>query len=414
MQELKEAVVVEAVRTPTGRSGWKGMEKKGAFWDVSAQHLIVAVIEGLMERVKAKCPHFNPVDIEDTAVGCLSQLGEQSGNLGRVAVIAAGLPDEVAGWTIDRYCNAGLQAINAQAQAIMCGCGDIMIAAGVEHMSHYPMGSSIEAASQAGYPVSFHPKFQERGGFVLMGVAAETVAEKYDLSREDMDKFGLWSQQKAVKAIRDEEWYKKRVVPVIIKREGKRIVVDKDEPPRVSALDSPEVAYQKMKELEPRFKEGGKVTAGNSSGIVDGAAATLLMSKQKANELGFEPMVTIRSMAVSGSDPVIMLLGPVPAMKKALARARITFNDIDVWEPNEAFASPVLAFCQEFGLDYSSPKINPTGGAIAIGHPIGCSGVLYFTEMVHWMVHHNLRWGLQTLCGGGGVGIATIVEREGQ
>jgi len=229
-----------------------------------------------------------------------------------------------------------------------------------------------------------------------------------------LDNFGLWSQQKAVKAIRDEEWYKKKIIPVIIEREGKRITVDKDEPPRVFALESPEVAYQKMKELEPRFKENGKITAGNSSGIVDGAAATLLMSKQKANELGLEPMVTIRSMAVSGSEPVIMLLGPIPAMKKALARARITFNDIDVWEPNEAFASPVLAFCQEFSLDYNSPKINPTGGAIAIGHPIGCSGVLYFTEMVHWMVRHNLKWGLQTLCGGGGVGIATTVEREGQ
>ena len=413
MKELKEAVVVEAVRTPTGRSGWKGMEKKGAFCDVSAQHLIATAVEELVERVKAKCPRFNPAEIEDLAVGCLSQVGEQSGNLGRLAALAAGLPDEVAGWSIDRYCNAGLQAINAQAQAIMCGCGDIMIAAGVEHMSHYPMGSSIEAALKAGYPMSFHPNLQKRGAFVVMGVAAEMVAERYNLSREDMDKFGLWSQQKAVKAISDEEWYKKRIVPVRIEQEGKTIVVDKDEPPRATVLDNPEAAYQKMKELEPRFKENGKVTAGNSSGIVDGAAAILLMSKQKAKELGLEPMATIRSMAVSGSDPVIMLLGPVPAMQKALARAGITFNDIDVWEPNEAFASPVLAFCQEFGLAYDDPRINPTGGAIAIGHPIGCSGVLYFTEMVHWMVRHNLRWGLQTLCGGGGVGIATIVEREG-
>jgi len=413
MKELKEAVVVEAVRTPTGRSGWKGMEKKGAFCDVSAHHLIATAVEELVERVKAKCPHFNPAEIEDLAVGCLSQIGEQSGNLGRLAALAAGLPDEVAGWSIDRYCNAGLQAINAQAQAIMCGCGDIMIAAGVEHMSHYPMGSTIEAALKAGYPMSFHPNLQKRGAFGAMGVAAEMVAERYNLSQEDMDKFGLWSQQKAVKAIRDEEWYKKRTVPVRVEQEGKTIVVDKDEPPRANALDDPEAAYQKMKELESRFKEGGKVTAGNSSGIVDGAAATLLMSKQKAKELGLEPMATIRSMAVSGSEPVIMLLGPIPAMKKALARAGITFNDIDVWEPNEAFAAPVLAFCQEFGLVYDDPRINPTGGAIAIGHPIGCSGVLYFTEMVHWMVHHNLRWGLQAICGGGGVGIATIVEREG-
>ncbi len=412
MKELREAVVVEAVRTPTGRSGWKGMEKKGAFCDVSAQHLIAAALEGLVERVKAKCPRFNPAEIEDAAVGCLSQIGEQGMNIGRMGVIAAGLPDEVAGWSINRYCNAGLQAINSQAQAIMCGCGDIMIAAGVENMSHYPMMSDFEAAQKSGYPISFHPNVVKRG-LVLMGVAAEMVGEKYNQSREDMDRFGLWSQQKAVKALRDDEWYKKRIVPVRIEREGEpTIVVDKDEPPRAIALDDPEAAYEKMKELEPRFKKEGKVTAANSSGIVDGAAATMLMSREKAEELGLEPMVTIRSMAVAGDDPIIMLLGPIPAMKKALARAGVTFNDIEVWEPNEAFASPVLAFCQEFGVAYDDPRINPSGGAIALGHPIGCSGVLYFTEMVHWMVRHNLRWGLQTLCGGGGVGIATIVERE--
>lgn len=412
MKELKEAVVVEAVRTPTGRSGWKGMEKKGAFSEVSAQHLIAIALAELVQRVKAKCPRFDPSEIEDVACGCLSQIGEQGGNIGRMAVIAAELPDEVAGWSVNRYCNAGLQAINSQAQAIMSGCGDIMIACGVENMSRYPMMSDIQAAQQAGYPVHFHRNVMKRG-MVMMGVAAEMVAEKYNLSREDMDRLGLWSQQKAVKAIRDEGWYKKRIVPVTVEPEGETpIIVDKDEPPRAEALDNPEAAWQRMCKLEPRFKEGGKVTAGNSSGIVDGAAATMLMSKEKAKELGLKPMVTIRSMAVAGSDPAIMLLGPIPAMKKALARAGITFNDVDVFEPNEAFASPVLAFCQEFGIAYNDPRINPTGGAIAIGHPIGCSGVLYFTEMVHWMARHNLRWGLQTLCGGGGVGIATVVERE--
>lgn len=413
MKELREAVVVEAVRTPTGRSGWKGMEKKGAFCDVSAQHLLATAIEGLVERVKEKCPRFDPTEIEDLAVGCLSQIGEQSGNLGRIGALISGLPDEVAGWSIDRYCNAGLQAINAQAQAIMTGCGDIMIAAGVEHMSHYPMGSTFEAATKAGYPVSFHPNFMKRGGLVMMGVAAEMVAERYNLSREEMDRLGLWSQQKAVQAIREEEWYKKRIVPVKVEvKDQPTAIVDRDEPPRAEALDNPGAAWERMKQLEPRFKEGGSVTAGNSSGIVDGAAAMMLMSKEKAKELGLEPMATIRSMAVAGSEPVIMLLGPIPAMKKALARAGLTFDDIEVFEPNEAFASPVLAFCKEFGIAYDDPRINPTGGAIAIGHPIGCTGVLYFTEMVHWMVRHNLRYGLQTLCGGGGVGIATVVERE--
>jgi acetyl-CoA acyltransferase len=412
MKELKEAVVVDAVRTPTGRSGWKGMEKKGVFCDVSAQHLIAAAIEGLVERVNEKCPRFDPAEIEDVAVGCNAQIGEQGMNIGRLGVIAAGLPDEVAGWSINRYCNAGLQAINSQAQAIMTGCGDIMIAAGVEQMSHYPMMSDFEAAQKSGYPVSFHRNVAKRG-LVLMGAAAEMVAEKYDFSREEMDKLGLWSQQKAVTAMRDEECYKERVVPVKLwKKDEPPVIVDKDEPPRAIALDDPEAAWERMKQLESRFKEGGKVTAGNSSGIVDGAAATMLMSREKADELGLEPLVTIRSMAVSGDDPVIMLLGPIPAMKKALARAEITMDDIEVWEPNEAFASPVLAFCKEFGVAYDDPRINPTGGAIAIGHPIGCTGVLYFTEMVHWMVRHNLRWGLQALCGGGGVGIATVVERE--
>ena len=412
MKELREAVVVEAVRTPTGRSGWKGMEKKGAFSDVSAQDLIAIALAELVKRVKEKSPRFDPREIEDVACGCLSQIGEQGGNIGRMGVLAAELPDEVAGWSLNRYCNAGLQAINSQAQSIMTGCGDIMIACGVESMSHYPMMSDIQAAQQAGYPMHFNRNVMKRG-LIMMGVSAEMVAERYNLSREDMDRLGLWSQQKAVKAIRDEEWYKKRIVPVTVEvKDQPTRIVDKDEPPRAIALDDSEAAWEGMSKLEPRFKEGGSVTAGNSSGIVDGAAATMLMSKEKAKELGLEPMVTIRSMAVAGSDPVIMLLGPIPAMKRALSRAGITMDDVDVFEPNEAFASPVLAFCKDFGMAYDDPRINPTGGAIAIGHPIGCSGVLYFTEMVHWMVRHNLRWGLQTLCGGGGVGIATVVERE--
>lgn len=412
MKELREAVVVEAVRTPTGRSGWKGMEKAGAFCNVSAQHLLVTAIDGLLERVKAKCPQFDPLEVEDVAVGCLSQIGEQA-NIGRVATIASNLPQEAASWTLERYCNAGLQAINSQAQAIMTGCGDIMIAAGVEHMSHYGMGSTIDVVVKAGFPLSFHRKAVERGVYTIMGLSAEMVHEKYNLLREDMDRLGLWSNQKAIKAMREEEWYKKRIVPVEVQIwDEPPKIVDKDEPPYALCLDDPDAAYEKMKKLEARFKAGGQMTAGNSSKIVDAAAATMLMSKEKAKELGLEPMVTIRSMAVAGDDPVIMLMAPVPAMKKALSRAGLTMDDMDVWEPNEAFASPVLAFCKELGVAFDDPRINPTGGAIALGHPIGCTGVLYFTEMVHWMVHHNLRWGLQALCGGGGVGIATVVERE--
>ncbi len=408
---LKEVVVVEAVRTPTGKSGWAGAAKGGAFAKVSAQHLLATVLRGLVDRVMEKAPAFDPREIEDVAVGCLSQIGEQGLNLGRIGVLAADLPEEVAGWTVNRYCNAGLQAINSQAHALMCGAGEIAIAAGVELMSHYAMGSDFAVAAQAGLPASVHPRAAERGALNPMGVSAQMVADRYGLSREDMDRFSLWSHQKAVRAMREEEWYRKRVVPVEVEEgEGSKRVVDKDEPPRAEALDDPESAWAKMAALPPRFREDGTVTAGNSSAIVDGAAAVMLMTAEKAEKLGLEPMARIVSTAVAGSEPLIMLLGPIPAMRKALKRAGITMDDVDVFEPNEAFASPVLAFCLEFGLSFDDPRINPTGGAISIGHPIGCSGVLYFTEMVHWLKRKGLRYGLQTLCGGGGVGIATVVE----
>ncbi|MEM2782936.1 MAG: thiolase family protein, partial [Candidatus Hadarchaeales archaeon] len=216
--------------------------------------------------------------------------------------------------------------------------------------------------------------------------------------------------QKAVKAMREREWYEKRVIPVEVERGGEKIRVEKDEPPRTISLDDPATAYERLKALPPRFKENGTVTAGNSSAIADGAAAVMLMTLEKADELGLKPLAKIKSMAVAGDDPVSMLLGPIPAMRKALARAGLGMEEVEVWEPNEAFASPVLAFCREFGVPFDDPRINPTGGAIAIGHPIGCSGVLYFTEMVHWMARHRLKYGLQTMCGGGGVGIATVVE----
>lgn len=409
--ELREVVVVDAVRTPTGRSGWAGAAKGGVFSDVSAQHLLVTALRGLIDRVKEKAPDFDEVAIEDVAVGCLSQIGEQGLNVGRVGVLAADMPEEVAAWTVNRYCNAGLQAINSQAHALMCGAGDIAIAAGVENMSHYGMGSDMQAAMQAGMPVSIHPRAIERFALAPMGASAQMLADRYELAREDMDRFALWSHQKAVQAMRDREWYEKRIVPVEVESDGEKVVVAEDEPPRAQAVDDPEAALAKISALPPRFRDDGTVTAATSSAIVDGAGAVMLMTADKAEELGLEPMVRIVSTAVAGSEPLIMLLGPVPAMRKALERARITMDDVNVFEPNEAFVPPVLAFCIEFGLDFDDPRINPTGGACAIGHPIGCSGVLYFTEMVHWMARNDLKYGIQTLCGGGGVGIATVVER---
>ena len=410
MAAINEVVVIDAIRTPTGKAGWGG-KKQGQLSPISAQSVGALILDELVGRVQKKAPQFNPHEIEDIAFGCLSQIGDQGMNLARMATLASQLPYDAAGWTLNRYCNAGLQAINSMAQAIMVGAGDIMIAAGIEMMSRYGMGSDFEVVTAANWPVELDSRASERGGFSIMGVCAEIVADMYELHKEEMDRFGLWSHQKALKAMEDEKAYKKRVIPINVAGSGKSpIYAKKDESPRPKCLLDPDAAYADIKNLPPRFRENGKVTAGNSSGIVDGGAGVMLMSASKAKNLGLKPMVRVRSMAVAGSDPNVMLLGPIPAMKKALSRANLTMDDIGVFEPNEAFASPVLAFCKEFGLAFDDPRINPTGGAIAIGHPIGCSGVLYFTEMLHWMVNNNVKYGLQTLCGGGGIGIATIVE----
>lgn len=412
--KLRKCVVVDAVRTPTGKSGWNGMRKGGCYVNVSAQVLLATAIAELVKRVQSRSSAFDLEEIEDIAVGCLSQIGEQGGNIGRLAVFVADLPKEIAGMTVNRYCNAGLQAINSMAQAIISGCGDIMIAAGVEHMSHYPMTSDISAAESAGFPVMISDKIYEKNVFIPMGVAADMVAKKYNITREECDKFALWSHQKATKAIRDKEWYRRRIAPVRVPQpDGATKIIDVDETVRTQSLDEPETSYSKLASLEPRFTSDGVHTAGNSSQISDAAAAVMLMSQEKADDLGLKPMATIKSMAVAGDDPTLMLLGPIPAMRKALKRAgNLTMDDMDIIEPNEAFASPPLAFAKEFGYALDDPRVNPTGGAIALGHPIGASGVIYFTEMVYELERRRLRYGIQTLCGGGGVGIATIVERE--
>ena len=420
VRELQEVVVVHGVRTPIGKSGWKaasGGKSPGILYHSTAHELVKAVVEKLVGDVKEMSGGFNPAEIEDCALGCSSQFGEQGVNIGRGAVLLAdNVPDlHVPGKAIDRYCNAGLEAINAEAQAIMCGFGDIAIAGGVEFCSKYPLGSSMNAEIKNGRKAKFHRTWWKKQN--AMGLAAEMVAEKYDLSREDLDDFGAWSQRKAVLAMRDEEWYQKRIAPVTVRErvDGRRRKVThaKDETPRETYLEKPEIAREKMRKLKPRFKpKGGVVTAGNSSAIVDGAAAVMLMSRKKADELGINPMARIVSCAVAASEPIIMLLGPIPAQKKALERAGLTMNEMDIIEPNEAFASPCLAFAKEFGYDFDDPRVNPTGGGISLGHPIGASGAIYFLEMVWEMVKQNHRRGIQTLCGGGGVGIATVVERE--
>ncbi|MHA1783825.1 MAG: thiolase family protein [Candidatus Helarchaeota archaeon] len=433
MDKLREVVIVDAIRTPMGKSGWKAATKKGIHYYSTAHELTAQVLKALVERAKLLSSAFDVNEIEDVAFGCSAQFGEQGGNLGRIGVLVADLPDKIAGQTIDRYCNAGLQAVNSQAMAIATGAGDIMIAGGTEFLSRYPLGSSLSAVwfakkSQKPYKPRLHKAFMKKS--TVMGNSAELIAEQYNISREELDNLAVYSHQHATLAMRDTEFYNRRICPIrtlkVEEDENGRLkkVKDedgnlqyiralKDETPREMYLDDEEAAREKLKALKPRFKPvGGKVTAGNSSAIVDGSSAVLLMSREKADELGIKPLCTYVSSAVEGSDPVFMLLGPIPAMYKALKRAGKKIEDMDIIEPNEAFASPVIAFSKEFGYDYLDPRQNPTGGGISIGHPIGCSGSLYFTEMCWAMVKQKAEWGIQTLCGGGGVGIATVVKRD--
>lgn len=409
---MREVVVVDAVRSPIGKAGWGG-KKQGILAEMSAQDLLAQVIRAVTDRVKAKAEGFREEMIEEVLVGCLTQIGEQGGNVARISSLIAGLPQDVSGSTVNRYCNAGLSAINWAAQTILTNAGDVMIAAGVEMMSHYGMTDDVSVAMQAGKKVVLSEKLPETGMMIPQGVSAELIADQFGLTREDMDRFGLWSHQKAVQA-RREGRLANRIVPIRCPdAEGKETVVSEDQTPRAACLDEPETSLAQMATLAPRFREDGRVTAGNSSQIVDGAAAVMLMEKGTAERLGLEPMVTLRAFGNAGGDPQLMLLAPIPAAEKALARAGATIGDMDVIEPNEAFASPCLAFARHFGYPDDDPRVNPSGGAIALGHPIGASGVIYFSEMCHELVHRGGRWGLQLVCGGGGIGIATVVEREG-
>ncbi|MHA1543296.1 MAG: thiolase family protein, partial [Candidatus Hodarchaeales archaeon] len=286
-------------------------------------------------------------------------------------------------------------------------------AAGVENLTHYPMsidiqlGTFIDVEQIHGQFSNQMSELQERMSFV-QGESAELVAEKYGLTREDMDKFSLWSHQKATRAMRDKENYEKRVVPIDVSIEqpdgtSETQTVREDQTVRTICQDDPETAWTQISNLKPAFREDGMVTAGNSSQISDGASAVMLMAREKAEELGLKPMVKILSTAVAGDDPTLMLTGPIPAMERALKRAGdLTIEDMDCIEPNEAFA---------FEYAFEDPRVNPYGGAIAIGHPIGSSGVQYFANMAHFLANKKKKYGIQTLCGGGGVGIATVVER---
>lgn len=409
MAGLKEVVVVDAVRSAIGRSGWKGMEKGGQLCQASAQDLLANTIRGLLKRVHSRCPKLNEGEIESVMIGCLSQIGEQGANIGRIASLLAGIPKEAAGCTVNQYCNSGLKAITIAAHEIMVGEGEIMICGGVEIMSHYGMLSDIQSAMQANYPVRMTSRLAEIGMTVPQGVCAEMISEDQGHTREELERFGMWSMQKAVEAER-KGWFSDHLISFEFTYEGVARNVEKDEVLRPKAVEDPEVYLQNLMALPTPFKPNGLVSPGSSSQIVDGAAAVMLMSGDKAEALGLEPLCRIVASAVAGGEPVPMLLAPIPAVRKALKRAGKTMDQMDIIEPNEAFASPLFQFADELGYGRFDPRVNPTGGAIALGHPIGATGAIYFGEMVHHLKRTHGKAGIQMLCGGGGVGIAVIVE----
>ena len=396
---MATAVIVDAVRTPGGKrngklSGWHPA-------DLSA-----VVLNALVER-----NDLDPGLVDDVIMGCVMQVGAQSLNVGRNAVLAAGWPDTVPSTSIDRQCGSSQQSAHFGAQGVIAGAYDIVVAAGVEVMSMVPMGASAMVAN-VGFP--FGPEMTARydkvGGIVPQGISAELIAEKWGLSREDLDTYSAESQRRAAQA-RDEGRFDNEIIPVqakpIDKETGKLIetdeVVSADEGIREGTT------VETLANLKPAFKEDGVVTAGNSSQITDGAAAVLIMSEEKANELGLTPRARFHTFALAGVDPITMLTGPIPATHKALERSGLTMDDIDLTEINEAFASVVLAWEKELHPDMS--KVNVNGGAIALGHPLGCSGAKLMATLLNELERTGGRYGLQTMCEGGGMANATIIER---
>ena len=400
---LREAWIVEAVRTPIGRYG-------GALASVRPDDLAAVVLRAVVDR-----SGIDPAIVEDVILGCANQAGEDNRNVARMALLLADFPVEVGGQTVNRLCGSGLQAINAAAHAIGAGDGEVFIAGGVESMtrapyvqlkadSPYDRGPRELADTTLGWRF-VNPKLAERHDPYSMGETAENVADRWDVSRERQDAFALESQQRAVAAI-EAGRFDTQIAPVTVpQRKGEPLVVDRDEHPRA------DTSLEALARLKPAFRTdgNGSVTAGNSSGINDGASAVLLVEADRARALGQRPLARVLSTAVAGVDPAVMGVGPVPATRKALDRAGIAVEDLDLIELNEAFASQSLVCIDELGLDPA--KVNVNGGAIALGHPLGMSGGRLVTMLVHELRRTGGRYGLATMCIGVGQGIATILER---
>jgi len=383
------AVIVDAVRTPGGR-------RNGKLKDWHPADLAAHVLKAIEER-----NGLDPALVDDVIMGCVMQVGEQSLNIGRNAVLAAGWPETVPATTVDRQCGSSQQALHFAAQGVMAGAYDIVVAAGVEVMTRTPMGASIVKDMGFPFPSSMMERY-EATGLPGQGIGAEMIADEYGLSREDLDAFGAESQRRAAQATAEGR-FEREIIPVPVVIDGVTVMMTADEGIREGT--TPET----LANLKPAFKEDGKVTAGNSSQISDGASAVLVMSEEKARELGLTPRARFHSFAVVGTDPVTMLKGPIPATEKVLERSGLSIDDIDLFEVNEAFASVVLAWQKEHGTDLAKTNVN--GGAIALGHPLGCSGAKLMTTLINELERTGGRYGLQTMCEGGGLANATIIER---
>ena len=378
---MRDAVIVDAVRTPVGR-------RNGAYKDTHPVDLSAHVLNSLVERTG-----IDPTVVDDVVWGCVSQVGEQGLNIGRNAVLAAGWPESVPGTTVDRQCGSSQQAIHFAAAGVLSGQYDVAVAGGVEVMTRVPMGSNL--GKDVGFP--FGPKMLKRyeGQQINQGLGAEMIAEKWNLSRQQLDEFSLSSHEKAAKAIDAGAFT------------GQYAVVPG------TGLESDEgvrrdTTVEKLGTLKPAFREDGVIHAGNSSQISDGSGGLLIMTSEKARELGLKPLVRLSHFALAGDDPVIMLTAPIPATAKVLAKSGLSIKEIGAFEINEAFAPVPLAWLSETGAEVE--KLNPVGGAIAIGHPLGGSGAVLMTRLVHHMVDNGIKYGLQSMCEGGGLANATILE----
>jgi acetyl-CoA acetyltransferase family protein len=382
----REVVIVEAVRTPIGR----GHEEKGYYKDVHASTLLAKTYVELIDRAG-----IDASEVEDVVAGCVQQFGEQGINIGRNAWLEAGLPMETPATTVDRQCGSAQQAVNFAAALVASGVHDVVIGGGVEHMGHISFADSASVMQEHG--LAFSPALLERYNLVPQGISAEMIAEQWEIPRSELDELGLRSQQLAARAT-EEGRFEREIFPFQVNGDTHTT----DQGIRDTSLE-------KLAELRPAFKEDGRITAGNSSQISDGAAAVLLMTREKADELGLTPRARIVDQTTVGVDPVIMLTGPIPATQRLLDRNSLQIDDFDLIEINEAFASVVAAWRREHDPDMD--KVNSNGGAIALGHPLGSSGARLVTTLLHELERSDKQLGLVTMCCGGGLGTGTIIER---